>query len=104
MKQLPRSIAHQEHPPQEARRVKLVRSTVQRLPRGKRISLAVARKLIGETFVMEIEPGVVIEAELSDYVARYGFLYGFNDISWRFARRFIRSGQVVCDVGANIGA
>lgn len=55
-------------------------------------------------FVMELEPGVVMPADLSDYMVRHYFASSFRDQpEVRLARRLIRPGATVLDVGANVG-
>jgi FkbM family methyltransferase len=53
---------------------------------------------------MEVEPGIVIPADLSDYMILHYFASSFRDEpAVRLARKLIRPGDTVFDIGANIG-
>ena len=53
---------------------------------------------------MQLEPGILIPADLDDYMVLHYFAHGFSrDPSFVLARRLVRPGDTVVDVGANIG-
>ena len=55
-------------------------------------------------FLMEVEPGVCIPAELDDYMVYWVFVHGYrSDASVRLSRELILPGDTVVDVGAHIG-
>jgi FkbM family methyltransferase len=86
------------------RRVRLIRRIVQRLPRAKRVGIALARRLIGDRCLIPLEEGLLIEVDLNDYVGRYLFIFGVEEPPWTIARDGVQPGEIVFDVGANIGA
>ena len=55
-------------------------------------------------FVMEVERGLVVSAELGDYMVLYYFVRGVHhEPAFELSRKLISSGATVVDVGANIG-
>lgn len=62
------------------------------------------RRLENRDFLMEVEPGILVPAEMNDYMVYWTFVEGFAQASYvRFSRMLIRPGDTVLDVGANIG-
>jgi FkbM family methyltransferase len=94
-------------PPREPTDVKVMRSMLRRWPlrRGKGKLMRVFGPLLRDReFVMEIEPGVVVPADLGVYTLYWGFIHGYESSNaWRLSRALIRSRDTVFDVGANIG-
>jgi FkbM family methyltransferase len=63
------------------------------------------RRLRGRSFPMEVEPGILIPADLSDYMCYWTFIHGFlqSQPAMRLSRLLVQPGDTVVDVGANIG-
>lgn len=60
--------------------------------------------LRNRNFMMEVEPGIWVPAELDDYVLFWCFVHGYErDPVVQLSRSLIRHGDTVVDVGANIG-
>jgi FkbM family methyltransferase len=87
--------------------VRGARLTLQRWPfrRGReRIWRAVRRFLPRTPFYTEMEPGIVVLADLDDYILRYYFINGLSqDPAFQLIRGLVRPGDVVIDVGAHVG-
>jgi len=87
--------------------VRSMRAVLTRWPfgRGKGLLMrAFRRRLDGRSFVMTVEPGVIIPARLQDYVDYWVFVNGYDrQPQVRLSRDLVRPGDVVLDVGANIG-
>ena len=91
-------------PPPERASLRLVRTAVRRLPRGRRIPMALADRLVGPESVFEVEPGVVVAAELDDFMVRWAFTGGFQrEPAFVVSRSLVQPGDEVVDVGANVG-
>jgi FkbM family methyltransferase len=61
-------------------------------------------RLRDRAFSMEVEPGILIPAQLEDYMDRWVFVNCYtSDRAVRLSRLLIRPGDTVIDVGANIG-
>lgn len=55
-------------------------------------------------FLLSVEPGVFVPAELDDYMVYWVFVNGYDrDAVVRLSRELIGPGDTVLDVGANIG-
>jgi FkbM family methyltransferase len=94
-------------PPTEPLRVRAIRLGLQRWPfrRGRGVVLRSARFLLPrEPFLTEVEPGILIPGDLDDYMVLHYFVHGLDqDPAFQLARRLVRPGDTVIDVGANIG-
>ena len=91
-------------PPRELAGLRLLRTVVRRLPRGRRIPMALADRLAAPESVFEVEPGVVVAAELDDFMVRWAFTGGFqSEPAFVVSRSLVRPGDEVVDVGANVG-
>jgi FkbM family methyltransferase len=75
------------------------------LPRGKGILLRLfASRIQGRDFLMQVEPGVHVPADFSDYMIRDYFARAYDrDPSVKLSRALTSPGDVLFDVGANIG-
>ena len=88
-------------------RVRALRSGLQRwpFPRGRGVLLRSLRPFLPPgPFLIEVEPGIFVEDDLRDYMILYYFVHGFrDDPAFQLARRLVRPGDTVLDVGANVG-
>ena len=75
------------------------------LSRGKGLILrAFQGRLERSGALIEIERGIVVPPELSDYQVRWGYMHGCeSDPSFRLSRALLAPGDVAIDIGANIG-
>ncbi|MDQ3256753.1 MAG: FkbM family methyltransferase [Acidobacteriota bacterium] len=87
--------------------VKVMRACLKHWPfqRGKGVLMRLFKpKLNNRYFLMEIEPGIMVPAELDDYMIYWCFVHGYyKEPPHEFSRSLIRPGDTVMDVGANIG-
>jgi FkbM family methyltransferase len=88
--------------------VQLMRAALRHwpLPRGRWFFLKMCKRFLkNRDFLMEVEPGLFMPAELDDWMHFWCFMgeYPGSDPSVLLSRRLIHSGQTVFDVGANIG-
>lgn len=87
--------------------IRLIRICLQRwpLPRGKGILLGLFKKnLSNRQFLFEVEPGIVIPADPSDYIVRHYFADEYqSEPMVQLSRNLICAGDTVFDIGANIG-
>jgi len=66
--------------------------------------VSIVNHLLRSSPVFELEPGVLVHAELDDYMVRAAFLGDFtSEPAFRLSRSLLRPGDVVLDVGANVG-
>ena len=73
------------------------------LPRGKGLLLkAFSPWLRNRDFVFEVADGVLISADMQDWITVHGLVEGY-DADFRESWSLIRPGATVLDVGANIG-
>lgn len=94
--------------PRESLPFSLMRSCVRHwpLPRGRGLLLRLFKPLLGRAdHVLRIEEGdIFIAGNFRDYVFLHFFVHGYHaDPSFRLAFSLIRQGDVVFDVGANLG-
>jgi FkbM family methyltransferase len=75
------------------------------LPRGKGILTRLFQPCLRDrAFLMKVEPGIFVPAELDDYVLWWGFMHGYDsEPCQRLSRQLLLPGDTVVDVGANIG-
>jgi FkbM family methyltransferase len=87
--------------------ISLVRNCLQHWPfsHGKGVLLRLFGPVLRRrAFVMQVEPGVVVPAQFDDYMIRYYFAQSYaTDPAVRLSRSLLRPGDIVFDVGANIG-
>ena len=85
--------------------IRMMRHIFRRWPflRGKGVLLKAFRPLLRDReFVCEVVDGVVVLADLSDWITLHGLVEGY-DREFAMSWAFIRPGDTVIDVGANIG-
>jgi FkbM family methyltransferase len=75
------------------------------LPRGKGILMRLFKpRLRNRDFLMQVEPGIMVPADLEDYIIYWCFVHGYEtDPAVQLSRALIHQGDTVVDVGANIG-
>jgi FkbM family methyltransferase len=75
------------------------------MTRGKGLIFrAVRRTLPAARTIFEVEKGVLIEANIDDYLGREYFLHGLRrQPSFQLSRMLIRPDDALVDVGANVG-
>ncbi len=75
------------------------------LPRGKGALLRLCRCICGDKpVVFEVEPGVLIRGELSDYEHQWCFLGEHKrDLAFALSLSMVFEGATVLDIGANVG-
>ena len=75
------------------------------LSRGKGLLMSFFQPLLrNREFLMEIEPGIQVPANLNDYVLFWSFVHGYGqEPALKLSRALIGPGDTVVDVGANIG-
>jgi FkbM family methyltransferase len=106
---LPRALATSPEtlPLREPVDVRTLRSVLRRWPilRGKGLLIRLFSPLLkGRDFVLEVEPGVFIPADLDDYMVYWVFAHGYrSDAAVSLSRRLIGPGDIIVDVGAHIG-
>jgi FkbM family methyltransferase len=87
--------------------IRWIRTCLNRWPlrRGKGVLLRLFRgRLRDRDFLIEIEPGVLIPAELDDWMVLSSFADGCqHNLPLQLSRSLIRPGDTLIDVGANIG-
>ena len=88
--------------------VRLIRCAFQRWPfrRGKGFLLRLVRPWLDRRrFVFEIEPGIVLQSDFDDRILYWAFVDGRSewDPIMDLSRALIATGDVVFDVGANVG-
>jgi FkbM family methyltransferase len=86
--------------------IKLIRSSLKHWPftRGKGYLLRFFGNRINRDFFMEVEPGLLIPAELNDYMQFWCFVGDHEkDSGFQFSLSMIKEGATVIDIGANIG-
>jgi len=95
--------------PRERADVRLIRCGFQWWPfrRGKGLLLRLVRPWLDRRrhFVFEIEPGIVLEPDFDDRILYWAFVDGRSgwDPIMDLSRALIGTGDVVFDVGANVG-
>jgi FkbM family methyltransferase len=91
----------------ESWRISLIRAVFKRWPfaRGKGALLRLFRfPLRRKGFLVEVEPGLVFRADLSDYVHYWCFSGEHEkDASFQLSLSLVQPGDTILDVGANIG-
>ena len=94
-------------PSREPADIRMLRGLLHRwpFPRGKGALVRALSPLWKKReFLLAVEPGVFVPAELDDYMVRWVFVNGYHrDAVVKLSRELIRPGDTVIDIGANIG-